>query len=173
MQLERSAAWAGALAIATVGGSLAAACLMPFVALAAMAAYTLPRREGVATLLVAWAVNQSIGFALLGYPRDAATMGWGVALGAAALAAYATIRAVMARRPGLPALLAAAPLGFLAYELLLYGYGAAGAGTAAFTPAIILLLARNEALWLAGLLAARALVLRVAPGFAPAPRVAA
>ncbi|MDG2532713.1 hypothetical protein P6144_03570 [Sphingomonas sp. HITSZ_GF] len=173
MNLERSVPWAAALAIATVGGSLVAACLMPFVALAAMAASTLPRREGVATMLVAWAANQLLGFTLLGYPLDAATQGWGVAIGVAALAAYGVIATVIARSNALLPLLGAAVLGFIAYELVLYAYGAAGGGTGAFTQAIVLLLARNEVLWLAGLLVVRAAVLRLAPGWAPSLRAAA
>lgn len=173
MQLERSAAWAAAFAVVTVGGSLIAACLMPFVALATMAASTLPRREGLVTIAVAWAANQAIGFTLLRYPHDAGTLGWGAALGIATLAAYMAVRAVTVRAPGLLPLLGAAALGFLAYELVLYGYGLAGGGTGAFTPAIVALLAKNEALWLAGLLAVRESVLRLAPGWAPAPRAAA
>lgn len=173
MQLERSAAWAAALAIATVGGSLVAACLMPFVALAAMAASTLPRREGLVTMLVAWTANQLLGFTLLGYPGDAATLGWGAAIGLAALAAYAAIGAVIARSSSLLRLLGAAVIGFIAYELVLYAYGAAGGGTGAFTQAIVLLLAKNEALWLAGLLLAREAILRFAPRWAPASRAAA
>jgi hypothetical protein len=170
--MERSVAWAAALAVATVGGSLIAACLMPFVALAAMAASTLPRREGVATMLIAWAANQGIGFTLLGYPRDAGTLGWGVAIGVAALAAYAAIRAITARSHGLLPLLGGAALGFVAYELVLYAYGLAGGGTGAFTQAIVALLAKNEALWLAGLLAVRGAVLRLAPGWSPTARAA-
>lgn len=173
MQLERSAAWAAALAIATVGGSLAAACLMPFVALAAMTASTLPRREGLTTILVAWAANQAIGFTLLDYPLDGATLGWGLAIGVAALAAFAAIRTVATRAPGLLALLGASALGFVAYELVLYAYGLSGGGTGAFTPAIVALLAKNEALWLAGLLVVREAVRRFAPGWAPTPRAAA
>jgi len=171
--MERSLAWAAALAAATVGGSLVAACLMPFVALAAMTASTLPRREGLATMIVAWAANQAIGFTLLGYPLDAATLGWGLAIGVAALAAYGVIQAVTARAPGILPLLGAAALGFVGYELVLYAYGLSGGGTGAFTQAIVLLLAKNEALWLAGLLVVRAVVLRFAPGWAPAPRAAA
>ena len=53
--MERNLIWAAAIAVATVGGSVAAACLMPFVALATMAAATLratklpplPRDTGV------------------------------------------------------------------------------------------------------------------------------
>ncbi|NYT39859.1 hypothetical protein HZY97_03755 [Sphingomonas sp. R-74633] len=171
--MERSAAWSAALAVATVGGSLVAACLMPFVALAAMAASTLPRREGITTMLIAWAANQAIGFTLLDYPLDAATLGWGIAIGVAALAAYAAIRAVTERTHGLLPLLGASALGFVAYELVLYAYGAAGGGTGAFTQAIVALLAKNEVLWLAGLLIVREAVLRFVPGWAPAPRAAA
>jgi len=173
LNLERSTIWAAALAAATVGGSLVAACLMPFVALAAIAASTLPRREGITTIVVAWAANQAIGFTLLDYPLDAGTLGWGLAIGAAALAAYAVVAAVLFRANTLLPLLAGAALGFVAYELVLYAYGVAGGGTGAFTPAIVALLAKNEALWLAGLLVAREAVVRLAPGWAPAPRAAA
>lgn len=166
--MERNLIWAAAIAVATVGGSVAAACLMPFVALATIAAATLPRREALLTLAVAWSTNQAIGFGLLGYPLDAGAIGWGVALGTGALAAYATVRALTGARAALLPLVGAAVLAFVAYELVLYLYGLAGGGTGAFTPAIIGVLARNEALWLAGLIAAREMVERLAPGWAPA-----
>lgn len=173
MQFERSLAWAAALAVATVGGSLIAACLMPFVALAAMAASTLPRREGIATVLVAWAANQALGFTVLNYPMDLATLGWGFALGAAALAAYAVVSLTIARSNTILPLLGGAVLGFVAYELTLYLYGLAGGGTGAFTQPIIVLLARNEILWLVCLLAIREAVRSLAPAWGHAPRSAA
>ncbi len=170
--MERNIIWAGAIAVVTVGGSLAAACLMPFVALAAMAATTLPRREGLATIAIGWAANQAIGFGLLGYPLDAGALGWGAALGIAALAAFAVVRRTTRGSGAALPLLGAAVLGFVAYELVLYAWGLVGGGTGAFTPAIIGLLARNEALWLAGMIVAREAVMRLAPGWAPAPRAA-
>lgn len=173
MPMERSAAWAAAFAIATVGGSLVAACLMPFVALAAMAASTLPRREGIATMIIAWAANQALGFTILDYPLDASTLGWGIAIGVAALAAWAAIRAITERANGLLPLLGASALGFVAYELVLYAYGLAGGGTGAFTQAIVVLLAKNEVIWLAGLLAVREAVRTLAAAWAPEPRSAA
>jgi hypothetical protein len=171
--MERNLVWAAAIAAATVGGSVVAACLMPFVALATMAAVTLPRREGGATIVTAWAANQAIGFALLGYPLDAGALGWGVALGVAALVAFGTVGAVTRGSTAIVPLVGAAVLGFTAYEIVLYLYGLAAGGTGAFTPAIVALLARSEALWLAGLLVVREAIARLAPAWLPSRPAAA
>ena len=62
----RGWAWPAVIAGTAVFGSLIAACMMPLVAVAVMAAATLPRRQGVATVLFAWGINQGLGFTLLG-----------------------------------------------------------------------------------------------------------
>ncbi|WP_442679984.1 hypothetical protein ACSBM8_01900 [Sphingomonas sp. ASY06-1R] len=147
-------AWAGALALVTVAGTLAASCMMPFVALAVMAAATLPLRQALAATALAWAAEQSLGFGLLGYPLEASAIGWGIALGMAALAVTQASIAIGAERGIAPTIIAFAA-GFVLYEVVLFVYGAAIGGTQAFTGAIVLQLARNELAWFAALLVLR------------------
>ena len=147
-------AWAAALALVTVAGTLAASCMMPFVALAVMAAATLPLRQAFAATALAWAAEQALGFGLLGYPLDASAIGWGVALGVAALAAVHASHAIGADR-GIARTIIAFAAGFVLYEVVLFLYGAAIGGTEAFTSAIVLQLARNELVWFAALLVLR------------------
>ena len=78
-----TAGWPLTLAAAAILGSLALACMMPFVALATLAAATMGRAQAVVTVGGIWAVNQLLGFGMFGYPHDAYALGWGAALGAA------------------------------------------------------------------------------------------
>jgi hypothetical protein len=93
-----SALWISLLTAASTLTTLALACATPFPALAALAAVHMRRRDGVALMLAAWAASQFVGFFLLGYPRDASTLGWAAGLGTAAvgsaLAGYAVLRAL-------------------------------------------------------------------------------
>jgi hypothetical protein len=146
--------WAGALALVTVAGTLATSCMMPFVALAVMAAATLPLRHALAATALAWAAEQTLGFGLLGYPLEASAIGWGLALGVAALAVTQAAFAIGANRNIARTTIAFAA-GFLCYELVLFVYGAAIGGTQAFTSAIIFQLARNELMWFAVLIVLR------------------
>src|SRR5271156_4230381 len=68
---------AGACALA----GFALACATPFAAFAVVAAAMLPMRPAVLVVAAAWLVNQAIGFGALGYPLDANTMLWGLAIG--------------------------------------------------------------------------------------------
>ena len=129
-------AWAASLALVTLAGTLAASCMMPFVALAVMAAATLPLRHAVAATALAWAAQQALGFGLLGYPLDASAIGWGVALGVAALAVVQAAHALGASK-GVVRTIFAFAAGFALYEVVLYLYGAAIGGTEAFTFAIV------------------------------------
>ncbi|MBV8851619.1 MAG: hypothetical protein JOZ16_18755 [Methylobacteriaceae bacterium] len=63
------------------------ACVTPLAGLAALAGLYLPRREALLTTGATWAANQAVGFLFLHYPLTANCLGWGVALGAAALLA--------------------------------------------------------------------------------------
>ncbi|WP_052508028.1 hypothetical protein [Sphingomonas hengshuiensis] len=160
--------WSAAIAVAAVAGSVVTACMMPFVAVAVMAAATLRAPQAVATVAVAWAANQLLGFALMGYPMTDYALGWGLALGAASMAALGIAIAILRRGVWDARLVLAALAGFGGFELLLYGYAHLAGGLGTFTPAIVGQLALNEGLWLAGLLAARALLHRAAPGLVPA-----
>jgi len=93
-----SALWVSLLTAASTATTLALACATPFPALAALAAVHMRRRDGIALMLLAWGASQFVGFFLLGYPRDGSTLGWGFALGTAAvglaLASYTALRAL-------------------------------------------------------------------------------
>jgi hypothetical protein len=82
------ALWIALIAALTVGGSVAFACAAPLAAIAALAALTMRRVEGVALVVTAWLANQLVGFGILDYPLDVSTFGWGGAIGAAAVGGF-------------------------------------------------------------------------------------
>ena len=86
--------WPALLAVAAVGGSWALACVTPFAAFAAMLATTESRRTVLGTMVLIWFANQAVGVVALGYPLDVHSIGWGLAIGAAALLATAAASAV-------------------------------------------------------------------------------
>ena len=168
-----TARWPLTLAAAAILGSLALACMMPFVALATLAAATMGRAQAVVTVGGIWAVNQLLGFGMFGYPHDAYALGWGAALGAASLAALFVARRFAAGSQLLSLrTLAAFGIAFVAYEALLFGYALFAGGTGTFTPAIIFQIFANDAMWLVGLGLLHAILQRSVPGlFGPAPQL--
>lgn len=168
--------WPIAFAAATVLGTLATACMMPFVALAVVAAATLPLRRAVATVIITWALSQAIGFALLGYPATGYAFAWGAALGGASLAAMLVSRRLLGRAPlttlRLIAVFAAA---FAVDEALLFGFAQIAGGAETFTPQIVVQLLANDGAWFAGLVALYFALTGAAPrvfGRSPALRLA-
>lgn len=117
------------------------ACAIPFAALAAVAALTMRRRDAILTILLAFAVNQAVGFGLLDYPQDAATIAWGAGIGVAAMAALLAAlyggRAVA--RGGVAAMwIGAFAAAFAALQLTLYVAGLAiGTGMGGFRAEIV------------------------------------
>ena len=167
-------AWPVTLALATVGGSLAAACMMPFVALAIVTAATMHRSLALATILAIWASNQVLGFTVLGYPQTSYAFAWGGALGIASVLAMLAGVAVMGERHELSALrmLGAFLVGFFVYEGALFGFALVVGGTETFTMPIAGQIFANDALWFAGLSAGYWLLTTTAPKlFGPAPRL--
>ncbi len=73
------------LTVATVLGSLALACAMPFAGLAALAVLFLPRRDAFVLIGVNWLANQLIGYAFLHYPMTWEGLSAGLGLGVACL----------------------------------------------------------------------------------------
>lgn len=67
--LSKRFIWCVVLTAITVVSSLAIACGTPFVALAAIGALFLPRRDAILLIGANWLANQAIGFALLHYPH--------------------------------------------------------------------------------------------------------
>lgn len=82
-----STLWIMLLTLASTAGTLLLACATPFTALAALAATQMRLRDGIALTLAAWAASQAVGFCVLGYPRDPATVAWAATLAAAAVTA--------------------------------------------------------------------------------------
>lgn len=162
----RPLAWLGVLTVSTVVGSLAAACMMPFTALAVLAAATLPGRQAVAAVVAAWLFNQAAGFGWLGYPMTPDAFLQGLVIGLAALAALATARAVGAERGGLR-LLGAFVAAFGVYELVLLAGALPTGGLWTFAPRYVVQIAVTEGLWFAGLTALALLLQHLAPAVAP------
>lgn len=114
--------WIMLLTAASLFTTWALACMTPFAALAALAATHLRARDGAALMIVAWSVNQAVGFGWLHYPHDPKTLEWGVALGVAALGAVGGAGLALAglRPASLPArLLVAFAAAFVAFKLVL------------------------------------------------------
>ena len=164
-QLE-NIAWPLILAAATIVGSIAAACMMPFVALATIVAASMPFRRGVATVTAIAAANQAIGFVFLNFPATLYTVAWGLALYGATVAALVIAQRTIGNDRDLVAtrLILAGALAFVTFEAILFAFANMAGGLETFTPSIVALLARNEALWLAALTALRL----IATGWAPA-----
>lgn len=138
----------GLLAATTLSGTVVLACMMPFAAIAAIAALAMPVRRGMGAVTVSWLGNQVLGFGVLGFPWDGATFAAGLSLLAASLLAFAAARAVR-DAAGNPVLAFVAALG--AFEGSLLAYALAFGDVAMFAPGIVAQVALNEALWFAGL----------------------
>jgi len=148
------------LAATTLTGSVVLACMMPFAAIAAIAALAMPARRGLAAVGLCWLGNQVLGFGLMGFPWDGATFAAGLSLLAASLVAFAAARAV--RGGAVLAFLAA----FAAFEASLFAYAIPFGDPALFSPEIVGLIALNDALWFAGLWLGWQVLARI-PALAP------
>ncbi|WP_086616971.1 hypothetical protein [Erythrobacter tepidarius] len=143
-----TAALPAILAATTLSGSIVLACMMPFAAIATIAALAMPARRALASVALCWLGNQVLGFGIMGYPWDAPTFAAGLSLLVSSLIAFAAARAVKARggNPVL-ALLAA----FAGFELSLFAYALPFGDPALFAPDIVAQIALNDGLWFAGL----------------------
>jgi hypothetical protein len=88
--------WLILLVAASVAFSLGFACATPLAAFSAAAALSLDRRYSLLLTLAVWFANQFVGFTLLRYPWTSNSLGWGLALGIAAI--LATLAAHWAKR---------------------------------------------------------------------------
>lgn len=121
-----SGLWIALIAGLTVIGSFALACVAPMAAVAALAALTLRRTQGLLLVLVAWVVNQAVGFVLLSYPHTTDTYAWGAAIGVASVLGYVAAAAVAPRaKSTLVATLIAFAAAFVVYQAALYAFGVA------------------------------------------------
>jgi hypothetical protein len=149
--------WSAILGFTAIVGSYGLACVFPFAALAALAAVTLPTRQAVTLLGAVWLANQIVGFTLLSYPHDGQAVAWGAIIGAAALIALGAAKVAFGNEAKLVSLrsFAALAASIIAYQAVMF-VGAAGLdGFASSTPEIVATVARNDALWFAGLGALR------------------
>jgi hypothetical protein len=99
------------------------ACAVPFAALAALAAISTGRRNGVILMGATWLANQAVGFAFLDYPFESSCVGWGLMLGLSAVLGLFAARFATGALKGFSAYLqacAALLFSFFAYEGSLY-----------------------------------------------------
>lgn len=133
--------WLGLLVAASATLTAVYTCITPFAAFGVLAATTLSRRDGLLLMIVLWLANQAVGFGVLGYPWRADTLGWGVAIGGAALigtlaAQWAVERSGSSRSLGQT--VAAFLSAFVGYQLGLYALAVPFLSVAgAFAPSII------------------------------------
>lgn len=152
--------------------ALVIACMMPFVALAVLAAATMPARRAGLTIGTIWAANQLLGFTVLRFPATGYAFAWGAALGIAALAAGLVAGAILRDRRDLSvaSMLFAFGAAFVAYEGLLFGFALVAGGLETFKPSIVFRILVNDGLWFAGLSTLWVALTRAAPRwFGPAP----
>jgi hypothetical protein len=137
----RPVLWLALLVVASVAFTLGLACAMPFAALGAAAAMTLPRRSALVLTGGAWLANQLVGFAFLSYPLTADTIVWGVVLGVVALLTTLAAEGLVGRfgRGSIVvAALASFTGAFVVYEGALFLVSATWlGGTEDFAPAIV------------------------------------
>lgn len=157
--------WSGVLGASAIFGSYFFACVFPFAALATIAALTLDLRRAVALVGSVWTVNQFVGFVFRAYPHDVNTVAWGVAIGLAAFSALFAARSVLRGRTDIvsPHALVALLAAFVAYEGMLFVYALFAGGIETFSPAIVAMIALNDAAWFAGLAALNLVLTRAVP----------
>jgi hypothetical protein len=136
------------LAATTLSGSIVLACMMPFAAVATVAALAMPARRGAAAVGLCWLGNQVLGFGLMGFPWDGPTFAAGLSLLLSSLIAFAAARAVAGRGANAALAFMAA---FAAFEASLFAYALPLGDPSLFAPRIVGLIALNDALWFAGL----------------------
>lgn len=147
--------WSAILGLTAALGSYGLACVFPFAALAALAAITLPTRQALALIGAVWAVNQVVGFVLLGYATGDHAVTWGIVIGAAALLALGTAKAVTDNRLVSMHSVAALVVAIAAYQVVMFAGAWALDGFASSTPEIVATVASNDVYWFAGLAALR------------------
>lgn len=140
-RVSRNLLWIGLLTVASVILSGKFACATPFAALATLAALDIQRRDGLLLVGAVWLANQIVGFVVLSYPHELQAYAWGIAIGAAAVAAYLSARWILSAFAAINALFAAGAafaVAFAAYEGVLYAAGfVLPGGDGAFTAEIV------------------------------------
>lgn len=115
--------WIALLALASVALSFRLSCATPFAALATLAALNMKKSDGLALILLAFGLNQVVGYGFLNYPHDAESYSWGAAIGVAAVATFLTASALVPRLASLgriPMLAATLFAAYATYEIVLF-----------------------------------------------------
>lgn len=161
--------WIAVLAIATVGGSPVAACVLPFAAAAAIAGLTLDLPRAMIAVITVWALNQAIGFGLMDYPMTQYSFGWGAGILGASVATMLVARAVKARIGGDSAMRAVSAValafiaGFVTYEGLLFVLANFVGGLETFSPEIVSTIGFNDTIWFVLLMGLRWALVQAVP----------
>jgi len=151
--------WAGLLIAASLAFTLGFACAVPFAAFGAVAAMTLPRRDALLLILAVWLVNQIVGFAVLHYPWDAATLAWSAIFAGVAVASTLAAQAAVGRWGIIQTALASFAAAFVVYEGALYIVSVTVmGGTEIYTPGGVARILEINAAAFAGLWAASLLI---------------
>jgi hypothetical protein len=166
--------WAATVAGASVLGSWIFACIMPFTAIGVLLAATMPLRKAMTWMAGVWLSNQLVGYLILDYPRTMNSFAHGGSLLVASMAGLMVAHHVLKWRKdsGIASLGIAFVAAFTTYEALLYVAALYLGGIANFAADIVWLIARNDMIWFAGLLAVRTVLTRALPRFY-APQLAA
>ncbi len=160
--------WLATLVAASVAFSLGLACAVPLAAFAALGALTLGRRMALFVIVGIVVANQIIGFTVLHYPRDVATIAWGPAF--LFVGIIATLAAVWMKRACVGLHPIAVALAIFAAAFASYEGGfflislLTGSGLYAYKPSIILRISETNALAFTSLLLLRRIA-SVAPLF--------
>lgn len=109
--------WVAIVAVASVLLSMRLQCVLPFAALAAIGVMELRRAEALTLVGLAWAINQALGFTVLGYPHDFQSYAWGAVIGLASVAAVFAGEAMRDALAGRGYLLKAAAVLVMAYAV--------------------------------------------------------
>ena len=151
---SRTAVWIVLVTVSSVLFSMGFACATPFAALAAIAGSRMSRNSALMLVAATWLTNQAVGYLVLDYPRTVDSFGWGFAIGAAALLATLAVHELgrFDLRP-ITQFAAAFAVGFTVYQAALFSATAVLASSGGFSPAVILYVAKINALGFAALFA--------------------
>lgn len=135
------ALWIGTLVSLSAGLTATYTCIVPFAALGVAAAMTVSRRQALVSMAAVWFANQAAGFVVTSYPWTLSTIGWGGAIGAAAIAGTLAAQWLLPRLGGWPPRTHVATtfvVAFAVYETALYAAAVSVlGGTGAFAPGLI------------------------------------
>lgn len=161
----REPLWLATLVAASVAFSLGLACAVPLAAFAALGALTFDRRTALLLITGVVAASQIVGFTVLRYPHDLATIAWGPAF--LLVGFVATLAALWMQRLSAGLHPAASVLAIFIVAFAFYEGGfflislLTGSGLYAYAPSIVLRIFETNASAFAGLLLIRWIAMAV------------